>query len=83
VGLDSGPANIATALNVPSVIICSGANIPQLWIPNNSNVRFVYKDVECKPCALKACDKERHECMEAISVDDVMDMVKGIASPCT
>ncbi|MCX5712878.1 MAG: glycosyltransferase family 9 protein, partial [Candidatus Omnitrophica bacterium] len=44
VGLDSGPANIAAALNVPSVIICSGTNAPQLWIPNNPNVKFIYKD---------------------------------------
>lgn len=41
IGLDSGPANIAAALNVPSVVICSEANIPQLWITNNPNVKFV------------------------------------------
>lgn len=72
IGLDSGPANIAAAQGVPSVIICSGTNIPQLWIPDNPNVKFVYKNTECKPCGLKVCVKEKHECMEAISVDDVL-----------
>lgn len=79
IGLDSGPANIAAALNVRSVIICSGTNVPQLWIPNNSNVRFVCKDVECKPCENKVCPEDKkNKCMTSISVDDVMDAVKGL-----
>lgn len=80
IGLDSGPANIAAALNVPAVVICSGTNIPQLWIPDNSNIRFVYKDTACKPCGLKVCRKEKHECMELIDVDDVYEKFKEIAS---
>ncbi len=81
IGLDSGPANIAAALNVPSVIICSGTNIPQLWIPNNPNVRFVYRDTECKPCGLKVCMKEKHECMDQITVEEIFDKFKEIACP--
>lgn len=80
IGLDSGPANIAAAQGVPSVIICSGANIPQLWIPKNPNVKFIYRDTECKPCGLKICMKEKHECMESISVDDVYNKFKEIAN---
>ena len=78
IGLDSGPANIAAALNVPSVIICSGTNVPQLWIPNNSNVKFVYKDIECKPCENKICPKKKHECMDQITVEEVLDKFKEI-----
>ncbi len=80
IGLDSGPANIAAALNVPSIIICSGTNIPQLWIPNNNNVKFIYKDIDCRPCENKVCPKEKHECMELITVDEVIDVLEGIAS---
>jgi len=80
IGLDSGPANIAAALNVSSVVICSGTNIPQLWIPNNSNVRFVYMDTECKPCGLKVCTKEKHKCMDQITVEEVFDEFKKIAN---
>ena len=78
IGLDSGPANIAAALNVPSVIICSGTNIPQLWIPNGSNVRFIYRDVECKPCENKSCPKGKHECMDQITVEEVFNKYKEI-----
>jgi len=78
IGLDSGPANIAAALNVASVIICSGTNMPQLWIPNNSNVRFVYRDTACKPCEKKVCPKEKHECMDQITVEEVLEKFREI-----
>ncbi len=77
IGLDSGPANIAATLNALSVILCSGTNMPQLWIPNNSNVKFVYKDIECKPCENKVCPEEKaNKCMALISVDDVIKVVE-------
>ncbi|MDP3791502.1 MAG: glycosyltransferase family 9 protein [Candidatus Omnitrophota bacterium] len=79
IGLDSGPANIAAALNVSSVIICSGTNIPQLWIQNSPNVKFVYKDTKCKPCENKICPEAKtNECMTSISVEEVIDAVKGL-----
>jgi len=80
IGLDSGPANIAAALNVPSVIVCSGTNVPQLWVPNNQNVKFIYRDTECKPCGMKVCMKEKHECMESITVEEVMNAVESITN---
>jgi len=80
IGLDSGPANIAAALGVPAIVICSGTNVPQLWIPKSDKVKFVYKDTKCKPCGLKVCAKEKHECMESITVEEVFDKFKEIAS---
>ena len=77
IGLDSGPANIAAALNVSSVIICSGTNLPQLWISNNANVKFVYKDTRCKPCGNNICPESGHECMNKITVEEVMNAVDG------
>ncbi|MCK9615222.1 MAG: glycosyltransferase family 9 protein [Candidatus Omnitrophica bacterium] len=75
IGLDSGPANIAATLDVPAVIICSGTNIAQNWIPNSSKVRFVLKETECKPCELKVCLKQKHFCMGDITVEEVMGEV--------
>lgn len=71
IGLDSGPANIAAALNVPSVVICSGTNVPELWIPDNSNVKLVSGNVECKPCENKVCPS-KNKCMVSISPEDVI-----------
>jgi heptosyltransferase-2 len=81
IGLDSGPANIAAALGVPSVIICSGTNIPELWIPRDSNVKLVYKDVDCKPCGLRRCNINRHKCMESVDIDDVISVITGVQEP--
>ena len=75
IGLDSGPANISATLDVPAIVICSGTNIAQNWIPNNSKVRFVFKETECKPCELKVCLKQRHFCMDDITVEEVMGEV--------
>ena len=78
IGLNSGPANIAAALGVPSVVISSGTNIIEDWVPPNNNVRFVYKDIACRPCERKVCPKERYECMDGITVEEVFDKFKEI-----
>lgn len=80
IGLNSGPANIAAALGVPTVVISSGTNIIEDWIPPGDNTRFVYKDVACRPCERKICPKERYECMDGIIVEEVLDKFKEIAS---
>jgi len=80
IGLDSGPANIAASLNVPAIVICSGTNIAQNWIPNNSRVRFVFKNTECKPCELKICRYQKHDCMEQINVADVLEKIKELTN---
>ena len=75
IGLDSGPANIAVALDVPTVVVCSGTNIPEHWIFNGENVKLVYRNVDCKPCELTICPKDKHYCMEDIGVEEVMNEV--------
>jgi ADP-heptose:LPS heptosyltransferase len=78
IGLNSGPANIAAALGVPSVIISSGTNIIEDWIPPGSNTRFVYKDISCRPCERKVCPKEKYECMDGITVEEVLAKFKEV-----
>lgn len=74
IGLDSGPANIAAALDIRSIVISSGTNIIEHWIPNNGNVRFVYKSTVCRPCERAVCPKDRHECMEDINIEEIVRM---------
>jgi len=77
-GLDSGPANMAMSLEVPSVVICSGTNLPELWLPSNPKGRLICKDASCKPCELTICKQKTHLCMDSITVKEVIDAVKGI-----
>ncbi|MFA5338207.1 MAG: glycosyltransferase family 9 protein [Candidatus Omnitrophota bacterium] len=78
IGLDSGPANIAASLGVSTIVICSGTNIAQNWIPNNPKVRFVSKSAECKPCELKICRYQKHDCMDQINVGDVLEKINEL-----
>jgi heptosyltransferase-2 len=78
IGLNSGPANIAAALGVPSIVISSGTNIIEHWIPMNDNIKFVYKDIECRPCETAFCPKDRYECMDQITAEEVFDKFKEL-----
>ncbi len=75
IGLNSGPANIAAALGVPTVVIASGTDVIRLWIPDKGNVDFVSKEISCSPCETKICPKEKHLCMDVVSVEDVMSAI--------
>ncbi len=75
IGLNSGPANIAAALGVPTVVIASGTDVIRFWIPDKNNVDFINKEVSCSPCETKICPKEKHLCMDVISVEDVMNAI--------
>jgi ADP-heptose:LPS heptosyltransferase len=51
VGVDSGPAHIATACGVPTIILFSGKNDRNQWAPHGNLVRLLYpedgKDLSC------------------------------------
>lgn len=76
IGLDSGPANIAAALGIKTIVICSGTNIPECWLPEGADLCLIYKEVECRPCGLKICSEKNHKCMETVKAEDVVKIIK-------
>ncbi len=70
---DSGLMHIAADLNVPLVVIF-GPTIPSGTAPRGDNVQVLHKPsvIDCQPCKKRDCDRE-HECMKAISTDEVME----------
>ncbi|MFQ5952856.1 MAG: glycosyltransferase family 9 protein, partial [Candidatus Omnitrophota bacterium] len=42
IGVDSAPAHIAAAANIPTVVLFSGVNDPEQWAPKGGNVRIIY-----------------------------------------
>jgi len=72
---DSAPGHIAAALDIPAVVIFSGAVNIDTWYPRGKNVVALKADIECSPCYLakKAdCPNERR-CLTGISPEYVVD----------
>ncbi len=80
VGNDAGPMHLATAVGTPVAVIF-GPTDPALCGPFAAKSVSVYKKQPCSPCFIKGrmtvgCTD--HQCMTAISVDDVWQAVKAL-----
>lgn len=73
---DSGPMHIATALGVPVVAIFGSTDSLQTGPLGDEHI-VIKKDVHCSPCFLRKCPTDL-ECMDLITVDDVLEGVKKI-----
>lgn len=78
VGTDSGPSHIAAALDVPSIILFSGANLPSRWAPRGRNVNVIYKNTPCSPCCSFDCRVKGHPCMENITESEIYRQIRSI-----
>jgi ADP-heptose:LPS heptosyltransferase len=75
IGNDSGPGHLAAALDVPAVIVFSGAVNIETWQPRGRNAVALRADIECSPCYLakKADCRNERRCLTAISPEYVVD----------
>jgi ADP-heptose:LPS heptosyltransferase len=75
IGNDSGPGHLAAALDVPAVIVFSGAVNIETWQPRGRNAIALRADIECSPCYLakKADCRNERRCLTAISPEYVVD----------
>ncbi|MGH9440725.1 MAG: lipopolysaccharide heptosyltransferase II [Thermoanaerobaculia bacterium] len=74
VGNDSGPAHLAAAVGVPTVVFF-GPTDPGRTAPEGAPVSVLDRYVFCSPCYLKVCPY-RHECMEEISVEAALSAAR-------
>lgn len=81
VSLDSGAMHLASALNVP-VLALFGCGSVDIWRPLSVSSRVVHKqsDYPCAPCLSLRCVRPEHNCMAAISVDDVWRELREMLS---
>jgi heptosyltransferase-2 len=66
---DTGPAHIAAALRVPTVVIF-GSTEHHSTRPLSDLAAVVRHHVECSPCMLRDCPVD-HRCMTRVGVDEV------------
>ncbi len=74
---DSGPMHIAAALGTPVVAIF-GPTDPKRTGPYGERHRVVRGSAPCSPCFKKRCGMPSHLCMEAISVEMVLEEISNI-----
>jgi ADP-heptose:LPS heptosyltransferase len=80
VGNDSGPAHIAAAQGLSTVVLFSGTNDYRLWHPWTARLYLIRHEVECSPCEERFCVLGHHDCMEKVTAADVFEKVKSILS---
>ncbi len=74
---DTGPRHIAIALQ-RKVITLFGPNDPAWTQTNYGNEIQIVGNVPCAPCTKPRCKKNRHLCMQAITVEMVCDAAKQL-----
>ncbi|MBI5407459.1 MAG: putative lipopolysaccharide heptosyltransferase III [Nitrospirae bacterium] len=74
IGNDSGPMHIAAAMGTP-VIALFGPTDPSVWKPWGKGHVVISKQVPCSPCKVTHCDMGMENCMEQISIEDVLHTI--------
>ena len=70
IGNDGGPMHIAAAVGCP-VLGLFGPTDPAVWGPRGSNVKVIYKGLDCEDCFYPGCFRGEESCMRQISVEEV------------
>lgn len=78
---DTGAAHIAEASGVPSIVLFGSTSPDFGFRPHLKTSHFFYKSLSCSPCSAtgaKSCYKHQHECMLAISPQEVFKKLKEL-----
>ncbi len=70
--LDTAVAHYAWLTGTPFVQIFSGTAKKDRWAPVSGGVT-IQRTPDCYPCQSEVCLQARHECMEAVTVNEVLD----------
>lgn len=72
IGLDSGPMNLAVAMDIKTIALF-GPGEPARWAPLNQGSRFFHQRFPCHPCLQKKCYYPEKNCITSISADSVYE----------
>lgn len=69
---NSGPLHMATALGTPTVSTM-GPTIPERWWPHGQGHEVIRKNLSCMPCNEGFCRRKTLDCMQLITVEEVLE----------
>ena len=72
---DSGPMHIGYAVRTPLVAIF-GSTDPELTGPVGKGNTVIRKNTDCSPCFKRTCGRNKMDCMDAITADEVFDAIE-------
>jgi ADP-heptose:LPS heptosyltransferase len=79
VGVDSGPAHVAAAMGVSTVVVSWAGHTPGLWNPVGDLHTVLRRPVPCVGCRTAECPIAGHPCMTQLNVDDVwQEVARGL-----
>jgi heptosyltransferase II len=73
---DTGPRHISAALSIPTIVLL-GPMDEKYTIYPSPHTHHTFKDIPCRPCNKKKCDKD-HECLKGITPEDIFMKVENI-----
>lgn len=71
-GNDTGTMHLAAAARVPCVGVFSARDWPGAWYPYGVEQRIFRTAIECEGCYLEVCAERKNECLNRISVEQVL-----------
>ena len=74
---DTGPRHIAAALGRPTVVLL-GPMDEEYTVYPSPHTYPVFRDIPCRPCNRKQCEKGDHECLKGITPKDIFLKVETI-----
>ena len=77
IGNDGGPMHIAAAVGCP-VLGLFGPTDPAVWGPRGSNVKVIYKGLDCRECFYPGCYRGEESCMRQISIEEVCQTAQSM-----
>jgi ADP-heptose:LPS heptosyltransferase len=80
IGNDSGPAHVAAALGIPSVVLF-GPQEPNRFRPWSDRSFVLHHRVHCCPCWQNVCVHPENPCVNLIEIEEVKARVSQILGP--
>lgn len=80
IGNDTGPRHIAVALGKKVVTLFGPNNWNWTLLDYDDEIKIRVESIECAPCDKPQCSKPEHYCMNAITVDMVIEAAEELLS---
>ena len=81
VGNDTGTMHMAAAVDLPCVAIFLSRERPGLWYPQGSNHKVFRSTIDCEGCGLVECLERGNECINRITIEEVLSACREILDP--